>query len=186
MGTIATRPPEWIGIGDGVSLRRQRPGEAEAVAEAIATSLDELRPWLRWASDEAAQVEFQRERIRTKDVAWDEGREFVYSIVADGQLVGMAGLDTRQGPGILEIGYWRRSDVRRPGVITIAARALTTAALALTDIERVEIHCDRANRRSAAIPERLGFRLERVEAIEPHSPGDSGQQMIWVWPPTDD
>jgi RimJ/RimL family protein N-acetyltransferase len=48
---------------------------------------------------------------------------------------------------------------------------------------RVEIHCDEANVRSAAVPRRLGYRLDRIEDDRVSAPGDLGRSMIWVWPP---
>ena len=48
---------------------------------------------------------------------------------------------------------------------------------------RVEIHCDEANHRSAAIPRRLGYRLDRVEDDAIAAPGESGRSMVWVFPP---
>jgi RimJ/RimL family protein N-acetyltransferase len=47
-------------------------------------------------------------------------------------------------------------------------------------VRRVEIHCDEANTASAAIPRKLGYRLDRVIAHEPEAPGESGRRMIWV------
>ena len=47
-------------------------------------------------------------------------------------------------------------------------------------MDRVEIHCDEANVRSAAIPERLGYRLDRIEDDEIATPGETGRSMIWI------
>src|SRR5262249_60537312 len=68
----------------------------------------------------------------------------------------------------------------RRGFATAAAEALTSAALGLPGVRRVEIHCDEANVASAAIPRKLGYRLDRVVAHEPEAPGESGRRMIWV------
>ncbi len=64
--------------------------------------------------------------------------------------------------------------------MTEAAGLLTAAALALDGIDRAEIHCDQANERSAAVPARLGYRLDRIEPDEVRTPGESGHSMIWV------
>jgi RimJ/RimL family protein N-acetyltransferase len=53
-------------------------------------------------------------------------------------------------------------------------------ALALPGVSRAEIHCDEANTASAAIPRRLGYRLDRIEERKPEAPGESGRLMIWV------
>ena len=67
------------------------------------------------------------------------------------------------------------------GIVSAAARALTTVALAIDGVTRVEIHCDEANERSAAVARRLGYRLDRIEVDHVSAPGDLGRSMIWVW-----
>jgi len=173
-------PPERIDAGL-VVLRRHRVEDAEAVAQAVRESLDHLQPWMPWATDEAGTADNQRERI-AGDQAWDEGTECSYVILtADEQeIVGGCGLMRRIGEGGIEIGYWTHARYGGLGFGAAAARALTEAALALPDVERIEIHCDEANRRSRAIPERLGYRLARVEEDKIEAPGESGRSMIWV------
>lgn len=135
-----------------------------------------------WATDQAADAEFQRRRIQDTLTCWDNGSLFLYALVVDGELVGTMGLHARVGVGGLEIGYWVRSDYTGRGIAGACAGALTSAALALPGISRVEIHCDEANLRSAAIPRRLGYRLDHIEAVEVTAPGETGRRMIWVFP----
>ena len=52
----------------------------------------------------------------------------------------------------LEIGYWVHVDHLQKGYATEMARILTSAAFTVPGIERVEIHHDKANTRSGAIP----------------------------------
>jgi RimJ/RimL family protein N-acetyltransferase len=59
-------------------------------------------------------------------------------------------------------------------------RALTTVALGLDDIDRVEVHTDEANVASAAIPRRLGYRLDRIDSRDPQAPAESGRLQNWV------
>jgi RimJ/RimL family protein N-acetyltransferase len=54
------------------------------------------------------------------------------------------------------------------------------AGLALSGVARVEIHTDEANAISAAIPRRLGYRLDRVDELPPEAPAHSGRLQIWV------
>src|SRR5262249_34501416 len=75
-------------------------------------------------------------------------------------------------------GYWIASGKTRRGYATAAARALTPVALELSGAGRVEIHCDEANTASAAIPRRLGYRLDRIEAHEREGPGEGGRRRI--------
>lgn len=176
-------PSELITVSDGVALRRHRVEDAEAIAEAIALSLPELRPWMPWATEEAAEPSLQRARLEEAVPHWEAGSDFVYVIVSDGRVAGCMGLHNRIGPGGLEIGYWLRTDHTGRGIVTSCVRSLTATVLALPGLDRVEIHCDEANVRSAAVPRRVGYRLARVEDDEVTAPGEIGRSMIWVYPP---
>jgi RimJ/RimL family protein N-acetyltransferase len=94
----------------------------------------------------------------------------------------MIGLHRRIGPRALEIGYWTHVNHAGRGYMTAAAKAITHVAEALDDIDRVEIHTDEANVRSAAIPPKLGYRLDRVDTRRPEAPAESGRLQIWVRP----
>jgi RimJ/RimL family protein N-acetyltransferase len=85
------------------------------------------------------------------------------------------------GAGALELGYWLRSDYSGRGIATACAAALTSAALALPGVSRVEIHCDEANVRSASLARRLGYQLVRIEDDEIAAPGETGRNMIWTY-----
>src|SRR4029077_21266328 len=85
------------------------------------------------------------------------------------------------GDGGSESGYCTHKSRPRRGFGTAAAEALTSVALGLPGVRRVEIHCDEPNPDGAAIPRKLGSGLDGVIAHEPEAPGESGRRMIWVW-----
>jgi RimJ/RimL family protein N-acetyltransferase len=174
-------PPERVDAG-AVVLRRIRSADAGAVAAAVAGSLDHLRPWMPWATPDSADRRSQLARVAEADEMWESGISYIYSVLtADhGTLVGEIGLHRRGGDGSIEIGYWIAGSQTRRGFGTSAAAAITDVALALPGVSRVEIHCDEANTASAAIPRKLGYRLDRVEERKPEAPGESGRLMIWV------
>jgi RimJ/RimL family protein N-acetyltransferase len=94
----------------------------------------------------------------------------------------MIGLHRRIGPRAIEIGYWTHVAHAGRGYMTAAAKAITDVAEALDNVDRVEIHTDEANVRSAAIPPKLGYRLDRVDTRRPEAPAESGRLQIWVRP----
>jgi len=194
------RPPERLAAG-ALVLRRVEATDAAAIAVAVGASLDHLRPWMPWATPEAADLRTQLVRVAEADELWESGAGFIYVIIArdsgqggpsgraasrgdpDGEFVGTIGLHRRAADDAVEIGYWIASAKTRRGYATAAARAITPVALELSSARRAEIHCDEANTASAAIPRRLGYRLDRVEAHEREAPGERGRRMIWVWDP---
>lgn len=172
---------------DGAFLRRERVSDARGVAEAVRVSMDELRPWMPWASAEAAEPDFQRQRLEAAVDLWEQGSEFSYVVIDDQErTVGVMSLMARVGPKALEIGYWLRSDCTGRGIATACVAALTKAGIDAPGVDRVEIHCDEANDRSAAIPRRLGYRLDRIEDDEVEAPGEIGRSMVWIFPPGDE
>jgi RimJ/RimL family protein N-acetyltransferase len=191
-------PPERVAAGPLV-LRRVEAGDAAVIAAAVGASLEHLRPWMAWATPEAADVRTQLLRVAESDELWAAGAGFIYVIIArgsapdggqagrggdpDGEFVGTIGMHRRAADDAVEIGYWIASAKTRRGYATAAARALTPVALELSASRRVEIHCDEANTASAAVPRKLGYRLDRVQAHVREAPGEQGRRMIWVWDP---
>ena len=175
-------PPERMQTASGAVLRRVRPTDAEGFAEAVRESLDHLRSWMPWAVPVAAETPVQRDRLVMADASWADGSDYEFAILAadERRIIGGCGLMRRIGPGAIEIGYWVHVGHTRRGHATAAARALTDAAWTLPDVVRVEIHCDEANVASAAVPARLGYRLDRVESEEALAPPHSGRSMIWI------
>ena len=134
-----------------------------------------------WATPEGVSVEAQRVRMSGPAWSWAPEGDYGYGVfLADGRLVGALGLHRRIGPGALEIGYWVHVDHTRRGIATASARALTDAGFAMRGIRRMEIHCDAANRASAAVPAKLGYRMVGSEDHEPEAPGEEGRRLIWV------
>jgi len=195
------RPPEQVVAGPLV-LRRVHAGDAGAIAVAVGASLEHLRPWMPWATPDAADLRCQLVRVAEADELWESGTGFIYVMIArdtgppgpdavsmvsdpEGEFVGTIGLHRRLADDAVEIGYWTVAAKTRRGYATAAARAMTQVALALPGARRVEIHCDEANTASAGVPRKLGYRLDRLEKHDKEAPGERGRRMIWVWDPAD-
>lgn len=182
---IPAEVPEHIdlGLADGVALRRARPFYAKAIVQCVTESRAHLRPWMPWAGDDNTfDIEWQRDRLSNRLIAWEDGEEFQFVLVDrhDTRVLGSCGLMSRRGPGTLEIGYWTHVEVGGRGYGRAAARALTDVACGIDGVERIYICCDQANDRSAAIPRALGYTLEAIVDREPTAPGESGRDMVWV------
>lgn len=176
-------PPEEIDSGP-VVLRRVSAADAGAIAAAVAASMEHLRPWMPWATPDTGRRKSQLARVAEADQMWESGTSHIYSVLTavTGTLVGEIGLHRRSDDASAEIGYWIAASQARRGFGTLAAKAITSVALALPGISQVEIHCDEANTASAGIPRKLGYRLDRIEQRMPEAPGETGRLMIWVLP----
>jgi RimJ/RimL family protein N-acetyltransferase len=172
--------PEQLDAGDGFTLRRMSERDVEELVAVANANLEHLRPWMPWAA-EPLTLDGQLEWWRTTEAWWTAGTDFVYAICGpDGAIVGGAGLHQRQGPGVLEIGYWIAADQAGRGVVGRVTRALARLAGSLPGVTHVEIRCDEANERSAAIPRRLGFRLSGSEVRPPVAPAETTRLLVWT------
>jgi RimJ/RimL family protein N-acetyltransferase len=185
-------PPPVLRSGP-VSLIGYRGDETPRLLAAVSESFEHLRPWMPWAATPPT-FEALDEFVTRATAQWTSGEAYNYWLSHDASpdVVGGGGLHRRIGEGALEIGYWVHARFTGRGIATRAAAALTTAGLAQLDVERIEIRCDEANLASAAVPRRLGYRLEDVFDDEVTAPGEVGRCMVWVtdassWvPPSDE
>lgn len=174
-------PPHLIEI-DELCLRRPRLADVESFHDAVIASYAELHPWMSWCT-EPLRVEDRRGFIERAAVKWDAQTAFHWFILGpDSEFLGTVSLMDSVGAGGLEIGYWLRTEATGRGIMSRCVERVTSLALALQGIERVEIRCDTANSRSSAVPRRLGYHVVRQVPTEPAAPGECGIEEHWVAP----
>ncbi|MGA2837695.1 MAG: GNAT family protein [Acidimicrobiales bacterium] len=167
---------------DLVDLRRWEPDQASALLDAVEASIAELRPWMPWAAVPPTE-DGLRARLTEGVDAFDGDEEWTYTVAEPGagRVLGSVGVHRRGDAATVEIGYWIRTDVTGRGYATMCARALTATAFThLPWVLRTEIRMDEANHRSAAVPRRLGYRLDREVDREIVAPAESGRGLVWV------
>jgi len=146
----------------GARLRLLEERRAPEVFAAVDRDRLYLREWLPWVGANGTlddSVEFIRKAVQ--QFADNEGLSA--GIWCDGDFAGAIGTHAIDWTNRkVELGYWIASRFQGRGLVTDACRALLVHCFAEWKLHRVEIHCATGNRRSCAIPERLGFRLEGV------------------------
>jgi len=163
--------------GDGFVLRRLGPADAEALAVAVAQSIDHLRPWMPWVANEPLSLAARRAMLRRWPEGWPQKGEAMYGVFAEETLAGTVGLRPRDRT--LEIGYWNHAAFTRRGLASGASRLLTDLAFSWPDVDGVEIHHDKANTASGGVPRKLGYRMVG-ERLDPKlAPGESGIDCTW-------
>jgi ribosomal-protein-serine acetyltransferase len=176
---MSGRLPERI-VGPGaLTLRRWARDDAAQLSEAIADSVEHLRPWMPWVAHEPLSLTERAALIDSWDQEWLAGGDVLMGVFVDGAVSGGCGLHRRIGPGGFEIGYWTARRFLRQGIATTTAGLLTDAAFSDPAITRVEIHHDQANQASAGVPRKLGFDLARERVDEIQAPGESGVSCEW-------
>ncbi|MCB2178451.1 GNAT family N-acetyltransferase [bacterium] len=163
-------------------LRCADPKDAPLLSKAINESLDHLKEWMPWAHNEPEPIEEKAARLKQFRASFDLDQDYIYLIFNpdESRMLGSSGLHTRVGQNALEIGYWIHVDFINQGLATEVAAALTKVAFEINQVERVEIHCDPENVRSARVPEKLGFIQDAILRQRVKSPqGEPRDAMIW-------
>ncbi len=175
---VAGRLPDRV-EGSRLLLRRWVADDLELLAQTVEHNLEHLRPWMPWVASEPLPAKERLALLDGWERSWLDGGDVVMAILLDGEVVGSTGLHRRRGLHGLEIGYWVDCDHLGQGIAREAASMLTTAALSLEPISFVEIHHDKANVRSARVPERLGYDFLGESADTPDAPGEVGVDCAW-------
>jgi RimJ/RimL family protein N-acetyltransferase len=146
-------------VTERLVIRCWDPADAPLAKEAIDSSLEHLREWMPWAHAEPTTLEQKMQLLRLFRGKFDLDQDAVYGIFdrEERRVVGGTGMHPRVGDDASEIGYWIRSDATGKGLATESTAAVTRVGFEIAGFDRIEIRCDPANVRSAAIPKRLGY-----------------------------
>jgi RimJ/RimL family protein N-acetyltransferase len=147
--------------------------------DAMAESLESLKPWMPWAQQMPTpqESELTCRQLALRFAQRSDLTLFMFERAADGaggHLIGGAGLHRMDwGVPRFEIGYWCRPSLQGRGLVTEAVHTLARFAFDALRARRVEVRMSSANTKSRAVAERCGFTLEGV--LRQDSLGVDGQ-----------
>jgi ribosomal-protein-serine acetyltransferase len=142
-----------------LGVRPVAAADAAGLHALIEANRDHLARWMPWA---AAQDLAGTERfVAEAEQQLLEERGFQAKVEPEDEIAGIVGFHKVDWVNrSTSLGYWLTEAAQGKGTMTTVVRACLDYAFYEWDLHRVEIHCAPENRRSRAIPERLGFREE--------------------------
>lgn len=162
-----SRIPEFVPEqfeSERLILRCVRPEEDAAMFhKAVEVSLEELRPWQVWAN--RPSVEERMEVLQEARQKYTDRTAFRLLLFSKetGELVGACSIHRPDWEvGKFEIGYWAVTPHSGKGYITEAVARTIRICIEEFNANRIEIRCDVSNVKSAAVAQRLGFKLESI------------------------
>jgi ribosomal-protein-serine acetyltransferase len=149
-------------IGEQTELGLAEYRHVKELFELIEANRAHLRAWMNWvdqrrtAADVAAYV-----ALCLKQFA--QGQGIHVGIWEKGRLCGMINFCPIDWPNKSAcVEYWLGASDQGRGIMTASCRAMIGHAFGAVGLHRLTIRCAEENRRSRAIPERLGFKLEGI------------------------
>lgn len=151
---------EFLKAGRGLELRPLNLRDAKALFTLVEANRDRLRRWLPWLDANRGVLDSRAYILGVRNLA-KTGRAETFGLWWKDRLVGVASfvwIDAANGGA--GIGYWLAREAEGHGLMTSAVSALIRHGFRTLHLNRIEIRAGVRNRRSRAIPERLGFRHE--------------------------
>jgi ribosomal-protein-serine acetyltransferase len=151
---------EVVKAGRSLELRPLCLRDARSLFALVDANRDRLRRWLPWPESNLSVQDSRAYILRVRAQA-RAGMALPFGLWWKEELVGIAGfvwLDPANHSG--GIGYWLAREAEGHGLMTAAVSALARHGFYVLKLNLVEIRAGVRNRRSRAIPERLGFHHE--------------------------
>ncbi len=149
-------------VEDKIIMRFASERYAEEVYSAVKENYEHLSEWMPWATKDYS-VNSAKEFIKLNLQRYAENELCDYFIFQDDKFVGTIGFNR---PDIVnssvEIGYWLDKNHTGRGIITKCCREIVDYAFGELELNRIVIRCATGNKKSQAIPERLGFKKEGI------------------------
>ncbi|WP_112180032.1 GNAT family N-acetyltransferase [Paraliobacillus zengyii] len=149
-------------IDGEVSLRMFNESDAEEFYNLTISSKDYLREWLGWL-DYIESIEDTTQNIKTRLKAFAEngGYPKSFAIIYKGDIAGTIGFNTlNKNDKMGDIGYWLGKDFQGNGIMTRAFMSIIDYGFNELGLNRIEISVATDNKKSRALPERFGFKVE--------------------------
>ena len=146
-------------VRPGIELRLLEERHAAVVFDRIHRDRAYLREWLPFVDATVAEDDTLA-FIRSALAKFSSNDGFAAGIWGE-QFIGVIG--TKKIDWLnrkVEVGYWLGREFQGRGIMTDACRVVVNHLLCGLELNRVEIQCATGNKKSAAIPRRLGFALE--------------------------
>jgi ribosomal-protein-serine acetyltransferase len=150
----------YFNVNDSIQLRLLETRYAEEIYNLTDNDRAYLREWLPWV-DGTKSPEDTKAFIQLTLKGFAENNGFNAAIFYEGKIVGCIGLHWIDwNISKTSIGYWMASDYQGKGIMTKSCKAVIDYIFQELKLNRVEIRVAELNRKSRAIPERLGFTHE--------------------------
>lgn len=149
-------------IDDNLLLRSLQPKDADELFNAVNSSREHLRPWLPWV-DMTTKPEYSLHYIQQALVQQNNQEAIALGIIYQRKLVGSVGMhnwdhDLKKA----QLGYWIAKEFEGKGMMQTSLKSFIGFLFEKAGLNKVEIQFMVPNRRSAAVAERLGFKVEGI------------------------
>ncbi|MFD3445650.1 GNAT family N-acetyltransferase [Microbacteriaceae bacterium 4G12] len=150
-------------IDQDTYLKLLLPKDADILVPALKKNQNHLKQWLIWAVELPSVSDYREKIIPAWLQKFADNNGFEAAIFYKQNLAGMVGLHYIDWSNkTTEIGYWISKSYEGKGIMTKTVEVLTNYCFDELQLNRVLIRAVTENKKSCAIPVRLGFTKEGI------------------------
>ncbi len=143
-------------------LRSLQLDDANQLYQVIHANRVYMRQWLPWVDNTQSMLD-SKSFIEDVHHKYVKGENVVKAIWCDGQLVGCIGInEINRSHQKASLGYWLAKSHQGRGIMTQAAKQMTSTAFNELKLNRLEIISAAKNFRSRAVAQRLKYTQEGI------------------------
>jgi len=151
-----------ITIDDKLRLRTYEVADAEELFEAVNNSRKHLNPWLDWVS-KTTKTDHSLQFIRQSLHQQHTQEALALGIFENDKVIGGIGMHAwDQETKRAQIGYWISAEYEGKGIVTKSLLKFIEYLFDKIGLNKIEIHFLQANKRSAKVASKFGFRVEGI------------------------
>lgn len=149
-------------IDDELLLRTLQPVDAQELFSVVQASREHLRKWLPWV-DMTTNAEHSMQFIHQSIVNQNNQSAMVLAVTYKQQIIGTIGMhDWDHGLNKAQLGYWIAKDFEGKGIMNNCLKGFISFLFGKVGLNKIEIQFIVSNKRSAAVAEKLGFKIEGI------------------------
>ena len=162
-----------------LELKRLRPDHALALQKALNRGTDHIAGYFGWAANAGSwSVKRTLFWIQAQLIEDLPSEDFAFFLGKD--LVGMGSLRPYGHPRHVQMSYWVAKGYLHQGIGESIARTIQAMALKHRPYQFIYINHDSSNRKSGAIPQKLGYRFVKTFDSPIQAKMESGFWYSWV------
>ncbi|MCL6571663.1 MAG: GNAT family N-acetyltransferase [Bacillus sp. (in: Bacteria)] len=147
-------------VDNEIELQLFQRHHALKLYQLVEDNREHLRVWMPWVDSMNTPYQFEA-IIPIWLTQFADNSGLNVGILYNGELVGSIGLHQIDWHNSMtNIGYYLSKNAEGHGVMTRSVQSMLNYAFLQLGLNRIEIRCGVKNRKSRAIPERLGFMTE--------------------------
>lgn len=151
-----------IKVNEEIQIRALENKNARELYQLIDSNRLYLREWLPWVAG-TTHADIIKNFIKASKKQLENNNGFQAGIFYNGKIAGIIGLHSIDWNNKkTSIGYWLAAEYQGNGVMTQSCRAVIDHVFNELGLNRVEIRAGEFNKKSRAVPERLGFEQEGI------------------------